>query len=270
MSNENDSHSDEEYTLDHCKKEEVFVMGKLPVNVYQQYLQQQIVLNEQKNNKDDSGCISVKGTWTDEEDTILLSIVNKHGPKRWKFIASQIPGRNGKQCRERYLNHLDPSIKKSSWGSQEDDLIYESQSKFRNQWSRISKLLIGRTANAVKNRWNSTLKKRESERSKRKHLATPPTDTLKKFKFEPVEEDSIAQEDSIITLEAFTSFTINDENDFEADNSREPSRSTTPFDDLQPITFLPQRLSKQDSDPFYKFHSKLHKDQGSNGLTINP
>lgn len=90
-----------------------------------------------------------------------MSVVKKHGAKRWNYIATFLGGRNGKQCRERYLNHLDPSINKETWSVQEDDVIYQSQLKFKNQWSKMSKLLPGRTANAVKNRWNSTLKRKQ-------------------------------------------------------------------------------------------------------------
>jgi len=66
-------------------------------------------------------------------------------------------GRNGKQCRERYLNHLDPSIKKDSWTEEEDRLVMKYHAKLGNQWSKIAKKLPGRTANSIKNHWNATL-----------------------------------------------------------------------------------------------------------------
>ena len=42
------------------------------------------------------------------------------GAQRWSLIASRLPGRIGKQCRERWTNHLDPHLKKSGWSSEED------------------------------------------------------------------------------------------------------------------------------------------------------
>ena len=54
----------------------------------------------------------VKGPWTAEEDRKVVDLVQKHGAKKWSLIASNLPGRIGKQCRERWHNHLNPAIKK--------------------------------------------------------------------------------------------------------------------------------------------------------------
>ncbi|EFC44400.1 hypothetical protein NAEGRDRAFT_79798 [Naegleria gruberi] len=113
--------------------------------------------NDKRSNKGDS---VIKGSWSEIEDEKLLQLVKKHGPKRWSFIASHLEGRVGKQCRERYLNHLDPKIKKNAWTEEEDSIIIEMHEKHGNQWAKISKFLEGRTANAIKNHWNSTLSKR--------------------------------------------------------------------------------------------------------------
>ena len=67
--------------------------------------------------------------------------------------------RNGKHCRERWLNHLDPNLKKCEWTPEEDQTICTNQSAIGNKWSVISKLLPGRTENQVKNRWKSILRK---------------------------------------------------------------------------------------------------------------
>ena len=56
-----------------------------------------------------------KRSWTEEEDEMLMRVVEKYGPNRWSFIARFIPNRMGKQCRERWYNHLDPSINKDKW-----------------------------------------------------------------------------------------------------------------------------------------------------------
>jgi len=102
-----------------------------------------------------------KGPWIPEEHNQLLMLVESHGPKDWSYIAQHMPGRIGKQCRERYFNHLAPDVRKESWSPEEDEAIIRAHSTWGNKWTLIAKILSnGRPPNAIKNRWNSSLKKR--------------------------------------------------------------------------------------------------------------
>mmetsp|Transcript_7155 Transcript_7155/g.6420 ORF Transcript_7155/g.6420 Transcript_7155/m.6420 type:complete len:341 (+) Transcript_7155:161-1183(+) len=123
---------------------------------------------------------AVKKTWIIEEDQALLRLIETYGLQQWSTVSSLMQTRTGKQCRERYYNHLQPNIKKGGWTEEEDKIIIEMQAAIGNQWSAMTKHLPGRTDNAIKNRWhaiNKTLPNHSNSNSNNSESAQSATDS---------------------------------------------------------------------------------------------
>ncbi|CAJ0903083.1 14189_t:CDS:2 [Entrophospora sp. SA101] len=96
------------------------------------------------------------------EDERLLSIVKELGVKHWKLIGIKHGLRDGKQCRERWHNHLNPNLIYGPLTPKEDELILYYYSEMGTKWAVMGHLL-GRPANLIKNRYYSSLCKKRTK-----------------------------------------------------------------------------------------------------------
>lgn len=109
-----------------------------------------------------------KGKWTKEEDNHLRALINQHksvmeldqtiADLNWQLISEGFNGtRTVKHCRERWLKHISPDLKRNvPWTVEEDALILRLRKNMGyNGWAEIARQLDGRTDNAVKRRYRS-------------------------------------------------------------------------------------------------------------------
>lgn len=96
--------------------------------------------------------------WSEEEDALLTNAVHIHGEhENWKNVASLVLGRTNKACRKRWLHSLSPTIRKSAWTSDEDNLLLSLYNTHGAKWSAIAREIPGRTDDACSKRYREAL-----------------------------------------------------------------------------------------------------------------
>ena len=135
---------------------------------------------------------TLRKRFTPEEDMLIKAIAMK-GIMSWDEIAKHLPGRTGRQCKDRYNNYLSKAVVHKNWTKEEDQIIIEKYRQFGPRWTVISNFLNARSGNNVKNRWYKYILKRQSD------ITT--TAPLPRKKKAPVLEEKPEEELLVIDLE---------------------------------------------------------------------
>lgn len=202
--------------------------------------------------EDDSRTPRERRKWVKEEDIKLQQLVTKYGTKNWRIIASHLSQREPKQCRERWMNHLDPGVVKGRLTEKEWQILLRAHEEFGNRWTEIAKMLPGRTPNHIKNHWHARMRKgRKRQRSPTSGLFIMESDSdseddgmgpskkrrMGEFSHSQIDEDVDSQEDDYSARFSYSE---------ERDDSRETDPVSTPSSKLDALVMMAEMLYRQE------------------------
>lgn len=127
-----------------------------------------------------------RSKFSPDEDRELLALVEEYGTKNWILVAEHMPNRNSRQCRERYLNYLDPNRNTDPWTEDEDRLLEEKYAKYGPRWVHMVKFFPHRTDAMIKNR-HMVLQRRLKKSAQTSPPTTSESDTYPIFDVEELE-----------------------------------------------------------------------------------
>lgn len=112
------------------------------------------------------------GQWSNVEDEVLKAAISKYGLNQWARCASLLAKKTAKQCKARWNEWLDPSIKKTEWSREDDEKLLTMAKLLPTQWRTIAPI-VGRTATQCLERYQKLLDEQESREGGDLGLAGP-------------------------------------------------------------------------------------------------
>ncbi|KAJ5942622.1 hypothetical protein N7516_002790 [Penicillium verrucosum] len=112
------------------------------------------------------------GVWTNIEDEVLRAAVSKYGLNQWARVSSLLARKTPKQCKARWIEWLDPGIRKVEWSREEDEKLLHLAKLMPTQWRTIAPI-VGRTATQCLERYQKLLDEAESRENDELGLGGP-------------------------------------------------------------------------------------------------
>lgn len=112
------------------------------------------------------------GVWTNIEDEVLKASVSKYGLNQWARVSSLLARKTPKQCKARWVEWLDPSIRKIEWSKEEDEKLLHLAKLMPTQWRTIAPM-VGRTATQCLERYQKLLDEAEARENDELGLGGP-------------------------------------------------------------------------------------------------
>ncbi|KAL4896236.1 pre-mRNA splicing factor component-domain-containing protein [Aspergillus ambiguus] len=112
------------------------------------------------------------GVWTNIEDEVLRAAVSKYGLNQWARVSSLLARKTPKQCKARWVEWLDPGIRKVEWSREEDEKLLHLAKLMPTQWRTIAPI-VGRTATQCLERYQKLLDEAEARENDELGLGGP-------------------------------------------------------------------------------------------------
>ncbi|PWY62913.1 cell division control protein [Aspergillus eucalypticola CBS 122712] len=146
------------------------------------------------------------GVWTNIEDEVLRAAVSKYGLNQWARVSSLLARKTPKQCKARWVEWLDPGIRKVEWSREEDEKLLHLAKLMPTQWRTIAPI-VGRTATQCLERYQKLLDEAEARENDELALegpgaesAAPSADDVRRLRpgeLDPDPESKPARPDTI-------------------------------------------------------------------------
>lgn len=121
-----------------------------------------------ENDRLDKNQVPKRKFFTKNEDHLLTLAAIKYKQEKWNCIAKCVPGKTPKQCRDRWVNYLQPSLNFEPWTDKEDELLLSLVKKHGTHWSKMKSNFPNRSTNSLKNRFYRIDKYQQKDSSKEK------------------------------------------------------------------------------------------------------